>query len=82
MCKTHARNMVIESTSTETIIRIPTSMMTQMEVQDLLDYLFYREITLKSKATKKDVVRLSKLVKKGWWEANKDKLMKDEHRHS
>lgn len=74
--------MVIERTSTETVIRIPTDMMTYMEVQDLLDYLFYRDITRKSKATLKDANRLAKSVKKGWWEANKDKLMKDEYRHS
>jgi len=74
--------MVIERTSTETIIRIPTSMMTYMEIQDLLDYLFYREITLKSKATQKDVDQLAKSAKKGWWEANKDKFVKDEHHHS
>ena len=74
--------MVIERTSTETVIRIPTSMMTFMEVQDLLDYLFYREVTLKSKATQKDVNQLAKSVKKGWWEANKDKLLNDESRSS
>jgi hypothetical protein len=74
--------MVIERSNTETVIRIPTSLMTSLEVQDLLDYLFYREVTLKSKATKKDVNQLAKSVKKGWWEANKDKLLKDEHRGS
>ena len=74
--------MVIERTNTETIIRIPTSMMTYLEVQDLLDYLFYKEITSKSKATRKDVNQLTKSVKKGWWEANKDKFLKDEHHYS
>lgn len=66
--------MTIERTKLETVIRIPTSMMTSMEVQDLLDYLFFREITVKSKATQKDVNRLAKSVKKGWWDANKDRL--------
>jgi hypothetical protein len=74
--------MVIERSSTETVIRIPISLMTSLEVQDLLDYLFYREATLDSKATKKDVNKLAKTVKKGWWEANKDKLLKDERRSS
>ncbi len=69
--------MVIERTNTETIIRIPTSMMTYLEVQDLLDYLFYKEVTVKSKATRKDVNQLAKSVKKGWWEANKDKFLKE-----
>lgn len=58
--------MTIERTKLETVIRIPTSMMTSMKVQDLLDYLFFREITVKSKATQKDVNRLAKSVKKGW----------------
>lgn len=74
--------MVIERTGTETIIRIPTSMMTYLEVQDLLDYLFYKEVAFKSRATRKDVNQLAKLVKKGWWEVNKDKILKDEHHHS
>jgi len=74
--------MIIERTQTETVIRIPTSMMTSLEVQDLLDYLFYREITAKSKATQKDVNRLAKSVKKGWWEANKDRFLKNENHHS
>lgn len=74
--------MVIERTATETVIRIPASMMTFMEVQDLLDYLFYREITAKSKATRKDVNRLAQSAKKGWWEANKNRLLKNEGHHS
>ncbi len=57
--------MIIERTQTETVIRIPKSMMSSLEVQDLLDYLFYREITAKGKATQKDVNRLAKSVKKG-----------------
>lgn len=74
--------MIVERTETETIIRIPASLMTVLEVQDLLDYLFYREITLKSKATRKDVNQLAKSAKKGWWEANKHRFLKDEHHHS
>ena len=74
--------MLIERTKTETVIRIPTALMTSLEVQDLLDYLFYREITAKSQATRKQVNKLAKSVKKGWWEKNKDRFLKDEDRHS
>lgn len=73
--------MVIERTQTETVIRIPTSLMTTAEVQDLLDYLLFREIAAKSKATRKDVNQLAKAVKKGQWAANKHRLAHHENHH-
>lgn len=73
--------MTIERTQTETVIRIPASLMAYAEVQDLLDYLLFREIVAKSKATRKQANQLAKSVKKGQWETQKHRLLPDAKHH-
>ena len=67
--------MVIERTSGEIIIRLPSSVDTN-GLQRLVDYLTFKEATAASKATQEDVDQLAKEVKKGWWETNKSRLVK------
>ncbi|WP_395051868.1 hypothetical protein [Flavobacterium sp.] len=67
--------MIIERTEKEIIIRIP-SYVTTDGLQNLVDYLTYKEATSKSKASQNDVDLLSKEVKKGWWKENKSRLIK------
>ena len=43
------------------------------ELQDMLDYLKYKELTALSKATKKDVEKLSKIANKNIWSNVKEK---------
>jgi hypothetical protein len=43
------------------------------ELQDMLDYLEYKEVTAKSSATQKDVDELSDSVNKSMWQKFKDK---------
>jgi hypothetical protein len=67
--------MVIERTSKEVIIRLPSYVNTK-GLQSFIDYLTYKEATSKSKAKQSDVDELSKEVKKGWWAENRSKLIK------
>ena len=67
--------MVIERTSKEVIIRLPSYVDTN-GLQSLVDFLTYKEVTAKSKAKQADVDQLAKDVKKGWWAANRSKLVK------
>ncbi len=67
--------MVIERTSKEVIIRLPSYVDTE-GLQRLVDYLIYKEATAKSKAKQSDVDTLAKEVKKGWWAENRSRFIK------
>ena len=67
--------MLIERTDKEVIIRLPAS--TNIEdLQNMVDYARYKELTSKSKATKKEIDKLAKEVKKGRWKKLRKKLIK------
>lgn len=67
--------MVIERTSKEVIIRLPSYVDTD-ELQSLVDYLTYKEATAKSEAKQADVDLLAKEIKGGWWAKNRSRLVK------
>ena len=67
--------MVIERTSKEVIIRLPSYVDTN-GLQSLVDFLTYKEVTAKSKAKQSDVDQLARDVKKGWWAENRSKFVK------
>lgn len=67
--------MLIERTNKEVIIRLPASVDTA-ELQRLVDYLTYKEATASSEASQEQVDKLAKEVKKGWWKANRSRLVK------
>ena len=67
--------MVIERTSKEVIIRLPSYVDTE-GLQRLVDYLIYKEATAKSKAKQSDVDALATEVKKGWWAENRSRFIK------
>lgn len=67
--------MVIERTSKEIIIRLPSSIDTE-GLQHFIDYLTYKEATSKSKAKQTDVDTLASEVKNGWWAKNRSRLVK------
>lgn len=58
--------MILERTSKEILVRLP-AYVDLTELQDMLDYLEYKEVTAKSKAKQKDVEELSKSVNKSIW---------------
>ncbi len=67
--------MIIERTSKEIIIRIPSYIDTA-GLQSFIDFLTYKEATAKSKARQSDVDALAKEIKKGWWAKNRNRLIK------
>jgi thioredoxin-related protein len=67
--------MVIERTKNEVIIRLPSYIDTE-GLQNLINYLTYKEATDKSQAKQADVDKLAKEVKRGWWSKNKRRLIK------
>jgi hypothetical protein len=67
--------MVIERTSKEVIIRLPSYVDTE-GLQRLVDYLTYKEATAKSKAKQSDVDALATEAKQGWWAKNRSRFVK------
>jgi hypothetical protein len=64
------KNMIIERTTGEFIIRIPIS--TQVEqIQDMIDYLRYKELTSTYEVSQSEVDTLARDINKNWWEKNK-----------
>jgi len=66
--------MIVERTNKEVIIRLPSTIDTS-DLEEMVDFLRFKEITSKSKATQAQVNALVKEVKKGRWEANKKRLL-------
>ena len=69
------KTMVIERTKNEIIIKLPTYIDTK-GLQNLINYLAYKEATDKSKAKQEDVDKLAKDIKKGWWNRNRSRFIK------
>ena len=67
--------MLIERTSNEVIIRLPASVDTT-GLQQLVDYLTYKEATANSRAKQQQVDKLASGVKKGWWKKNSKRFLK------
>jgi len=58
--------MILERTKNEIIVRLPANV-DLTELQNMLDYLNYKEQTSKSKVTQKDVDELSETVNQNIW---------------
>jgi len=56
--------MLIERQDNDLVIKIPASIVSLKEIQSFLDFLRFKEITDKSKATKKDLTDILTTVKK------------------
>ena len=66
--------MIIENKANEIIIRISPSVNLE-EIQKSLDFIRYKEILSKSKATQSDVDTLAKEINSNWWNKNKSKYL-------
>lgn len=64
--------MILERTKKEILVRLP-AYVDLTELQDMLDYLEYKENTAKSKATQEEVDNLAKTVNDKIWTRFKDK---------
>ncbi len=63
--------MILERTNDEILVRLP-AYVDLTELQNMLDYLEYKENTAKTKAKQKDVDELSKTVNESIWKKIKD----------
>jgi hypothetical protein len=67
--------MQIERTNNEILIRISSD--TDITgVQRILDYLRFREITSKSKASQNQIDEISTEMNNSWWKKNSNKFLK------
>mgnify|MGYP004701635201 CR=1 FL=1 len=58
--------MILERTKNEILVRFP-AYVDLTELQNMLDYLEYKETTAKTKAKQNDVDELSEIVNKSIW---------------
>lgn len=63
--------MILERTNNEILVRLPANV-DLTELQNMLDYLEYKENTAMSKAQQKDVDKLSESVNRRIWRKIKD----------
>jgi hypothetical protein len=68
--------MKIERKDKNLIIKIPEDVLEIEELQELLDYLRFRSITSKSKATEKNIEEIANEIDSSWWSKNKERFMK------
>ncbi|HOU46224.1 MAG TPA: hypothetical protein PLL99_00385 [Chitinophagales bacterium] len=67
--------MIIESTKKEVIIKLPNN--TNIDtLQDVMDWIEFKELSRKAKATQKQVDSLVKEIKKDRWSKTKALLSK------
>jgi len=67
--------MLIEGTTSEIVIRLPLCV-DAVGLQELVDYLGYREIAVKSVATQAGVDAPAEEIKKGWRENDRGRFIK------
>lgn len=66
--------MIIESKDDEIVIRISANVSLE-DIQKSLDFIRYKEILSKSKASQADADNLAKKVNSEWWKDNKSKYI-------
>jgi hypothetical protein len=64
--------MILERTKNEILIRLP-AYVDLTDLQNMLDFLEYKELTAKSEAKQSDVDELSKAINKSIWKKIKDR---------
>ncbi|RZK22672.1 MAG: hypothetical protein EOO56_07735 [Hymenobacter sp.] len=67
--------MTIERTADEVIIRLPATVDVE-GLQQIIDYLSYREATKNSQATQAQVDELAREASQGWWANNRSRFLK------
>lgn len=67
--------MQIERTDSEILIKIPSDT-DLVGLQRILDYIKFREIASKSKASQEQIDKLSKESKQSWWLEHKANFIK------
>jgi len=65
--------MVIERTASEFIIRFPFTADSE-RMQDMIDYLWYKELTAKYSVAQSEVDNLAQAINRNWWKQNQSKF--------
>lgn len=71
--------MIIERGKREILIRIPSSIDVR-EIQDMLDFIRYKEITSSFKVKQTVVNKLSSDINRKWWKKNSAKILNENSR--
>lgn len=67
--------MIIERTSDEILLRLPADT-DIFSLQRIANLLKYKKAIRKSKATEKQIEKISKELKANWWKENKGRFIK------
>ena len=67
--------MLVERTKKEIIIRLPASVDVE-DLQDMLNYSRYKELTSGFRIAQKKVDKLSGQINSNWWAKNRNDLLK------
>lgn len=67
--------MLVERTKKEIIIRIPSTVNTD-DLQDLINYARYKELSSTFSVSQAVVDKLADEINRTWWKKNKAKLVK------
>ena len=65
--------MIIERTASEFIIRFPFTA-DRKRMQDVIDYLRYKELTADYKVVQSEVDDIAQAINRKWWEQNQSKF--------
>jgi len=65
--------MIIERTTNEFIIRFPFTTNSE-QMQDMIDYLRFKELTAGYNIAQSEVDQLAKTINKNWWKQNQSKF--------
>jgi hypothetical protein len=66
--------MIIERTKKEVVFRLPVAKLTVDDLQAVVDWVEFKSLSKKSKASQKQVDELVKEIKKGRWNKTKAKI--------
>ena len=67
--------MTIERTDKEVIIRLPASVNVD-DLQEMVNYARYKEITSKVKVSQEEVDKLADEINRDWWSENRHRFIK------
>ena len=65
--------MIIERTTSEFVIRFPFASSTE-QMQDVIDYLRYKELTANYSVPQSEVDTLAREINAQWWNDNRSKF--------
>jgi retron-type reverse transcriptase len=65
----------IVSKGQDWVLTIPKAMISEKEIQKIVDLLNFHDLVKDSTMTERDAWQLSEDLKADWWQVNKDRIM-------